>query len=111
MIWRLWLKTSSRISNALGRFRPSIKGRRSVEILHHFNCPYCQQWWSVGDADPQQETWRCVKCGRDIAFRYQFDRMKLLKLAEIFKSDKRKISQPVYDKAYFDAIKKMDEED
>lgn len=36
---------------------------RSVENLVHFSCPYCQKWWSVGDAPEDKEVWWCTWCG------------------------------------------------
>lgn len=35
---------------------------RSVENLVHFNCPYCQKWWSVGDAPEEKKDWSCPWC-------------------------------------------------
>lgn len=34
----------------------------SVETLSHFQCPYCQKWWSIGDA-PRRAVWYCPWCG------------------------------------------------
>ena len=33
----------------------------SVEKLHHFNCPRCNQWWTIGDWE-KQETITCPTC-------------------------------------------------
>jgi predicted RNA-binding Zn-ribbon protein involved in translation (DUF1610 family) len=36
----------------------------SVEKLHHFQCPLCSKWWSIGDAPVEQRTgWYCPWCG------------------------------------------------
>ena len=34
----------------------------SLERLHHFQCPSCKGWWSIGDA-PQRAHWFCPWCG------------------------------------------------
>ena len=38
--------------------------KKSIELLHHFNCAYCKKWWSVGDAPENKEEWYCPWCGK-----------------------------------------------
>ena len=35
---------------------------RSTETLVHFQCPACNKWWSIGDADPTRRYY-CPWCG------------------------------------------------
>ena len=37
-----------------------IKVKISVERLVHFNCGYCDKWWSVGDAPEDKTEWFCA---------------------------------------------------
>jgi hypothetical protein len=36
---------------------------RSVERLHHFRCPGCDRWWTIGDAPDDRSRWCCPWCG------------------------------------------------
>ena len=38
-------------------------GKKSIEILTHFQCSSCKKWWSIGDCDPKKQTWYCPWCG------------------------------------------------
>lgn len=38
----------------------------SIEILYHFKCSFCKQWWTIGDYNKQHtgEDWiYCPNCG------------------------------------------------
>ena len=37
--------------------------KTSHENLVHFNCSYCEKWWSIGDA-PERDHWFCPWCGK-----------------------------------------------
>ncbi len=43
-------------------------GKKSIEILHHFQCILCKKWWSIGDA-PDREEWFCPWCGKKQNFK------------------------------------------
>ena len=36
--------------------------KTSIEILTHYQCPDCEQWWSIGDAPPFTSMY-CPLCG------------------------------------------------
>lgn len=36
----------------------------SLELLYHFQCGYCQGWWSIGDFTPEEgKQIYCPHCG------------------------------------------------
>jgi len=35
----------------------------SIEMLYHFQCEHCSQWWSIGDADIDEVRY-CPHCGK-----------------------------------------------
>ncbi|MFA6552361.1 MAG: hypothetical protein WCT19_02560 [Candidatus Paceibacterota bacterium] len=39
--------------------------KKSIELLHHFQCMFCKKWWSVGDAPEEKEKWWCPWCGKE----------------------------------------------
>ncbi|MCB0277468.1 MAG: hypothetical protein KDI06_21825 [Calditrichaeota bacterium] len=40
-----------------------MAGKKSEELLTHFNCEKCRKWWSIGDAPRDRESWYCPWCG------------------------------------------------
>jgi hypothetical protein len=44
----------------VGRCR--CKHKVSIEKLSHYQCKYCEKWWSIGDA-PENRAWFCPWCG------------------------------------------------
>ena len=38
-------------------------GKKSTEILTHFQCSECNRWWSIGDCDQDRKEWFCPWCG------------------------------------------------
>lgn len=52
------------ISNAIVHKKEKIsKGKKTVELLAHFNCGVCKKWWAIGDAPPKKKKWFCPWCG------------------------------------------------
>lgn len=43
----------------------SVTHTLCVEVLHHFQCGDCNQWWTIGDYRPSREREQlcCPKCG------------------------------------------------
>ena len=36
----------------------------SKEVLVHYRCNVCQQWWTIGDDDPEEREYiYCPNCG------------------------------------------------
>ena len=42
---------------------PEVMHRYSVELLVHFQCGECKQWWTIGDWDKTKEELFCPACG------------------------------------------------
>ena len=39
----------------------------SKEILVHYRCSFCDQWWTIGDDDPEKrETITCPHCSENL---------------------------------------------
>lgn len=38
------------------------KYQQSAERLVHFQCSYCDKWWTIGDP-PEKDYWYCPWCG------------------------------------------------
>lgn len=37
--------------------------KRSIELLSHFQCDQCTNWFSIGDAPLGKSDWYCPWCG------------------------------------------------
>lgn len=60
----------------------------SVEILYHFSCPWCNQWWSVGDFDWRNRPFNplavvCPHCGLSSALPFKPLTSKDLKFSKV----------------------------
>ena len=38
--------------------------KKSIELLYHFQCIFCNKWWSIGDAPEDKAKWFCPWCGK-----------------------------------------------
>lgn len=43
--------------------------KKSIELLHHFQCIFCNKWWSVGDAPDDKDKWFCPWCGKENTYK------------------------------------------
>jgi hypothetical protein len=44
------------------------RGLKTVEKLQHFQCGFCNKWWSIGDPDSRKQDWYCPWCGEKQKF-------------------------------------------
>ncbi len=42
-----------------------MNGKFCIEVLTHYSCGYCNQWWTIADekGDPELTERKCPKCG------------------------------------------------